>query len=964
MNNPMVESFLPLSQKGNFSKKTVDNVKSQRNRLPPLKRAVPLKPDFVLKGKIIPQPPNHGLSRVVRYGPPPPLPKPKRHHNYRNVMPSVILYTLGSNPNRIAPVSSRYWPNPPPLPTPRWKGWAIDIPTIYLNGKDSADNVSPLSVIPREEVNDTTTIPKRTEPSRMHDDSPLIDRAIENASIKNNKPQSKTPSPINAEAKTFFPRFDFNPFANSWIPNCLDPFGNIKQCASPTNEIIQQQHNIYELLDPSLDIHHNANCAALGDTTYLQIDTTHTEIYSPYHQNAYSPTTPTPYFPTPTSISEYSEYAWDSHPQEDFMSYNEFFEPTEYLYDFPTPTNNQAATVNLSNPRPPSGYNTPSSAMSHPGCNDPLNKISLETVSLISQNVMGWRNSLKFESCIQMMLDQNIDAMCVQETWDLDNYVKTVREFLVIHHNVSDNNWKKKKKQGGPRKGVAIILSPYFKEAYARAGSPKPITTEENSEFEGRFIGISLLFPSKTPQGNTLESKPTKLFIASIYHPWEPDDYDDFNSTASTLLSRVPDNSIKIIGHDLNASVGVRKPDDPECISQVIGPYGLDNRNEKGSQAISFLLQMDLRVMSTYFEHKYYTTHLSKFTTPHTPLTLDSISVSSNGMKRVRDCKVCELGIPSDHSAILLKFCLTSIKYKNSSELSNGVIDWHSIQNNEDLQSQFNAHIEESLPPNASYTEFTQAILKAGYSTATKPKYRRVGWFEDDCEALQPLVTKKTELIHKIRASTDPVETEELQTAYKIVCKETKDRSEIAKNKWARKLGNEINCLNMSPRQAWQAAYEIRDGVRGHHTTPSPKIFKNAEGILASSKEENVQNVNTHFTKVFNSTRPFNDAAVEALPQRGTMYEVGDPPTWEEFRRAVFKLKNDKQPGKNGVMPNAFKCLDNHNLSNMFNFIKDFWHGEVDFEEWHESIGSLVPKKGDIQNLNKWRCINLMDVGS
>jgi hypothetical protein len=34
-------------------------------------------------------------------------------------------------------------------------------------------------------------------------------------------------------------------------------------------------------------------------------------------------------------------------------------------------------------------------------------------------------------------------------------------------------------------------------------------------------------------------------------------------------------------------------------------------------------------------------------------------------------------------------------------------------------------------------------MMEAGRLTATKPKYERVGWFEDDRAQMQPLVEKK-----------------------------------------------------------------------------------------------------------------------------------------------------------------------------------------------------------------------------
>ena len=36
----------------------------------------------------------------------------------------------------------------------------------------------------------------------------------------------------------------------------------------------------------------------------------------------------------------------------------------------------------------------------------------------------------------------------------------------------------------------------------------------------------------------------------------------------------------------------------------------------------------------------------------------------------------------------------------------------------------------------------------------------------------------------------------------------------------------------------------------------------------------------------------------------------------------------------------------------------------MDFEEWHEGQVVVVPKSGDLSYPNKWRGVNLMDIGS
>lgn len=186
---------------------------------------------------------------------------------------------------------------------------------------------------------------------------------------------------------------------------------------------------------------------------------------------------------------------------------------------------------------------------------------------------------------------------------------------------------------------------------------------------------------------------------------------------------------------------------------------------------------------------------------------------------------------------------------------------------------------------------------------------------------MQPLIENKAELLHLLRNCSNPDDIPDLKLHLKLATKAVKDWTEIAKNLWAKKLANEVNGINITPKQTWRAAYEIRDGVKGHHVKPVAKRFRNTNGTLANSPSENASIVEAHCNRVLNTQRPVADNAVELIRQRETVPEPGLPPTWTEFKRAVFKLKNDKQPGSNVVLANAFKCLDSHNLTILYNFI-------------------------------------------
>ena len=74
-------------------------------------------------------------------------------------------------------------------------------------------------------------------------------------------------------------------------------------------------------------------------------------------------------------------------------------------------------------------------------------------------------------------------------------------------------------------------------------------------------------------------------------------------------------------------------------------------------------------------------------------------------------------------------------------------------------------------------------------------------------------------------------------------------------------------------------------------------------------------------------------------------------------------LTNYKAPGLSGVPPNAFKAISPENLKVHFNFILEFWNDRMDFEEWHEGQVLPVTKSGELSDPDKWKGVNLIDIG-
>ena len=55
------------------------------------------------------------------------------------------------------------------------------------------------------------------------------------------------------------------------------------------------------------------------------------------------------------------------------------------------------------------------------------------------------------------------------------------------------------------------------------------------------------------------------------------------------------------------------------------------------------------------------------------------------------------------------------------------------------------------------------------------------------------------------------------------------------------------------------------------------------------------------------------------------MQKIVQPLSWDKLKSAVTKLTNDKVPGLNKVPTNAFKALNNDNLTHLLDFFNKYW---------------------------------------
>jgi len=357
---------------------------------------------------------------------------------------------------------------------------------------------------------------------------------------------------------------------------------------------------------------------------------------------------------------------------------------------------------------------------------------------------------LKLEYIVDFMRQHDVVAWLLQETWkEGDEFDVNIGGYHIFRHNALHG------KNGRQHlfKGVAIIHSPTFYQAWRAAGSLSPITTDPDyEEFFGRIICLNLKFTSFDNRGKCIKGKDISIVLMSVYFPCNDRQHERFCKVFDSVLADINLNTQVIVGSDINACIGTRTSGEHK---QVLGPYGIARSNTRGENLVHILGSNDMRVENTFFNHtpEDYVTYTSIPTNFH-PAGIsnmhDIFACSQSLHKRIHDCKAVPRGAVSDHKAVRLSLMLTSIKFRGHA-LSRGTIDWPKILSDEHTRAMYNEHLLMLMTGPTQWDDHQELILQAGAFTATTHKCQCEGWFQMSCSTLAPLYTKRNTLKHAIK---------------------------------------------------------------------------------------------------------------------------------------------------------------------------------------------------------------------
>ncbi|RDD64009.1 hypothetical protein DU478_22460, partial [Thalassococcus profundi] len=275
-----------------------------------------------------------------------------------------------------------------------------------------------------------------------------------------------------------------------------------------------------------------------------------------------------------------------------------------------------------------------------------------------------------------------------------------------------------------------------------------------------------------------LEIEGVMLNVVSGYAPQvgcEQEEKDRFWSELDEVMQSVPRGERVVIGADFNGHVGEGNSGDEE----VMGRFGLQERNPGGQRLVDFAKSMEMAVVNTYFQKR--KEHRVTYKSGDRSTQVDYILCRRCNLREISDCKVVAgESVARQHRMVVCKMTLVVKKRKRTK--AEQKTKWWKLEKEEccvvfreELRQALGG--QEVLPDNWNTTakvirETGRKVL--GVSSGRKKDDKETWWWN---EKVQESIQRK----RLARKKWDRERTEESRQEYREMQREAK--IEVAKAK-------------------------------------------------------------------------------------------------------------------------------------------------------------------------------------
>ncbi|KAK3558670.1 hypothetical protein QTP86_023220 [Hemibagrus guttatus] len=516
-----------------------------------------------------------------------------------------------------------------------------------------------------------------------------------------------------------------------------------------------------------------------------------------------------------------------------------------------------------------------------------------------------------------VMERRKVDILCVQETrWKGSKARSIGAGFKLFYYGVDSK-----------RNGVGVVL----KEEFVR-------NVLEVKRVSDRVMSLKL------------EIEGVMLNVVSGYAPQvgcELEEKERFWSELDEVMESIPTGERVVIGADFNGHVGEGNTGDEE----VMGKFGVKERNLEGQMVVDFAKRMDMGVVNTYFQKR--EEHRVTYKSGGRRTQVDYILCRRGNLKEISDCKVVVgESVARQHRMVVCRMTLMVCKTKRSKIEKK--TKWWKLKK-EECCEEFRHKLRQALGGQVVLPddwETTAEVIREtgrkvlGVSSGRRKEDKETWWWNEE---VQDSIQRK----RLAKKKWDMDRTEENRQEYKELQRRVKREVSKAKQKAYEELYTRLDS-----REGEKDLYRLaRQRDRDGKDVQQVRVIKDRDGRVLTSEECVQRRWKEYFEELMNEENE-REKRVEGV---NSVEQKVDKIRKDEVRKALKRMKSGKAVGPDDIPVEVWKCLGEAAVEFLANLFNRVLESERMPEEWRRSV--LVPifkNKGDVQSCSNYRGIKLM----
>ncbi|KAK3507209.1 hypothetical protein QTP70_010211 [Hemibagrus guttatus] len=469
-----------------------------------------------------------------------------------------------------------------------------------------------------------------------------------------------------------------------------------------------------------------------------------------------------------------------------------------------------------------------------------------------------------------MMERRKVDILCVQETrWKGSKARSIGAGFKLFYYGVDSK-----------RNGVGVVLK---------------------EEFERNVLEVKRV--SDRVMSLKLEIEGVMLNVVSGYAPQvgcELEEKVRFWSELDEVMESIPTGERVVIGADFNGHVGEGNTGDEE----VMGKFGVKERNLEGQMVVDFAKRMDMAVVNTYFQKR--EEHRVTYKSGGRRTQVDYILCRRGNLKEISDCKVVVgESVARQHRMVVCRMTLMVCKKKRSKIEIEKKTKWWKMKK-EECCEEFRQKLRQALGGQVVLPddwETTAEVIREtgrkvlGVSSGRRKEDKETWWWNEE---VQDSIQRK----RLAKKKWDMDRTEENRQEYKELQRRVKREVSKAKQKAYDELYTRLDT-----REGQKDLYRlIRQRDRDGKDVQQVRVIKDRDGRVLIS-EENVQRRRKEYFEELMNEENERAKRVEGV---NSVEQKVDKIRKDEVRKALKRMKSGKAVGPDDIPVEGKRAIGEH----------------------------------------------------